>query len=163
MSVVSNVLYTYRSPSKAFERMYARPDSEATSLGYLMGACFLTYVAQWPYLARQAHLEEFNLQTSLAASLLAWLLIAPLLLYTLAIVLYFFHKFFKGSKTSAQIRVGLFWSFLAATPLMMLFGLVKGFLGHGTAESIVGFFWFVAFSYFIFCAVLRAKVGGTFK
>ena len=163
MSVVSNVLYTYRSPSKAFERMYARPDSEATSLGYLMGACFLTYVAQWPYLARQAHLEEFNLQTSLAASLLAWLLIAPLLLYTLAIVLYFFHKFFKGSKTSAQIRVGLFWSFLAATPLMMLFGLVKGFLGHGTAESIVGFFWFVAFFYFIFCAVLRAKVGGAFK
>ena len=163
MSVVSNVLYTYRSPSKAFERMYARPDSEATSLGYLMGACFLTYVAQWPYLARQAHLEEFNLQTSLAASLLAWLLIAPLLLYTLAIVLYFFHKFFKGSKTSAQIRVGLFWSFLAATPLMMLFGLVKGFLGHGTVESIVGFFWFVAFSYFIFCAVLRAKVGGAFK
>ena len=163
MSVVSNVLYTYRSPSKAFERMYARPDSEATSLGYLMGACFLTYVAQWPYLARQAHLEKFNLQTSLAASLLAWLLIAPLLLYTLAIVLYFFHKFFKGSKTSAQIRVGLFWSFLAATPLMMLFGLVKGFLGHGTAESIVGFFWFVAFSYFIFCAVLRAKVGGAFK
>ena len=163
MSVVSNVLYTYRSPSKAFERMYARPDSEATSLGYLMGACFLTYVAQWPYLARQAHLEEFNLQTSLAASLLAWLLIAPLLLYTLAIVLYFFHKFFKGSKTSAQIRVGLFWSFLAATPLMMLFGLVKGFLGHGTAESIVGFFWFLAFSYFIFCAVLRAKVGGAFK
>ena len=163
MSVVSNVLYTYRSPSKAFERMYARPDSEATSLGYLMGACFLTYVAQWPYLARQAHLEEFNLQTSLAASLLAWLLIAPLLLYTLAIELYFFHKFFKGSKTSAQIRVGLFWSFLAATPLMMLFGLVKGFLGHGTAESIVGFFWFVAFSYFIFCAVLRAKVGGAFK
>ena len=163
MSVVSNVLYTYRSPSKAFERMYARPDSEATSLGYLMGACFLTYVAQWPYLARQAHLEEFNLQTSLAASLLAWLLIAPLLLYTLAIVLYFFHKFFKGSKTSAQIRVGLFWSFLAATPLMMLFGLVKGFLGHGTAESIVGFFWFVAFSYFIFCAVLRAKVGGAFQ
>ena len=163
MSVVSNVLYTYRSPSKAFERMYARPDSEATSLGYLMGACFLTYVAQWPYLARQAHLEEFNLQTSLAASLLAWLLIAPLLLYTLAIVLYFFHKFFKGSKTSAQIRVGLFWSFLAATPLMMLFGLVKGFLGHGTAESIVGFFWFVAFSYFIFCALVRAKVGGAFK
>ena len=163
MSVVSNVLYTYRSPSKAFERMYARPDSEATSLGYLMGACFLTYVAQWPYLARQAHLEEFNLQTNLAASLLAWLLIAPLLLYTLAIVLYFFHKFFKGSKSSAQIRMGLFWSFLAATPIMMLFGLVKGFLGHGTAASIVGFFWFVAFSYFIFCAVLRAKVGGAFK
>ena len=163
MSVVSNVLYTYRSPSKAFERMYARPDNEATSLGYLMGACFLTYVAQWPYLARQAHLEEFNLQTSLAASLLAWLLIAPLLLYALAIVLYFFHKFFKGSKSSAQIRVGLFWSFLAATPIMMLLGLVKGFLGDGTAESIVGFFWFVALSYFIFCAVLRAKVGGAFK
>ena len=162
MSIVSNVLHTYRSPSKAFELMYARPANEATSLGYLMGACFLTYVAQWPYLARQAHLEEFNLQTSLAASLLAWLLIAPLLLYTLAIVLYFFHKLFKGSKSSAQIRMGFFWSFLAATPIMMLFGLVKGFLGDGTAVSIVGFFWFVALSYFIFCAVLRAKAEGAF-
>jgi hypothetical protein len=143
--------------------MYARPANEATSLGYLMGACFLTYVAQWPYLARQAHLGEFNLQTSLAASLLAWLLIAPLLLYTLAIVLYFFHKIFKGSKSSAQIRMGFFWSFLAATPIMMLLGLVKGFLGDGTAESIVGLFWFVALCYFIFCAVLRAHVGGAFR
>ena len=46
---------------------------------------------------------------------------------------------------------------------MMLLGLVKGFLGDGPAESIVGFFWFVALSYFIFFAVLRAKVGGAFK
>ena len=163
MSVVSNVFYTYRSPSKAFELMYARPANEATSLGYLMGACFLTYIAQWPYLARQAHLEELNLQTSLAASLLAWLLIAPLLLYTLSLVVYFFHKVFKGSKSSAQIRMGLFWSFLAATPIMMLLGLIKGFLGDGAAESIVGFLWFMALSYFTFCAVLRAKGGGAFQ
>ena len=46
---------------------------------------------------------------------------------------------------------------------MMLFGLVKGFLGHGTAESIVGFFWFVALSCFIFCAVLRAEGEGAFQ
>ena len=76
--------------------MYGRPTNEATSLGYLMGACFLTYVAQWPYLARQAHLEDFNLQTSLAASLLAWLLIAPLLLYCVAILVYFLHRLLGG-------------------------------------------------------------------
>ena len=138
MSVVSNVIYTYRSPSKAFEFMYGRPTNEATSLGYLMGACFLTYVAQWPYLARQSYLEDFDLQTSLAASLLAWLLIAPLLLYCVAILVYFF-RVLGGGKTSGQIRVGLFWSFFAATPMMMLFGLVKGFLGSGTAENVVGF------------------------
>ena len=56
--------------------------------------------------------------------------------------------------------MGLFWSFFAATPMMMLFGLVKGFLGSGTAENVVGFFWFMALSYFILCAVVRAKVGG---
>ena len=33
----------------------------------------------------------------------------------------------------------------------------------GTAESIVGFFWFVALSYFIFCAVLRAKGEGAYQ
>ena len=106
MSVVSNVIYTYRSPSKAFEFMYDRPTNEAKSLGYLMSACFLTYVAQWPYLARQAHLEDFNLQTSLAASLLAWLLIAPLLLYVVAILVYFLHRVLGGGKTSGPNQSG---------------------------------------------------------
>ena len=71
-----------------------------------------------------------------------------------------FAQSIRGGKTSGQIRVGLFWSFFAATPMMMLFGLVKGFLGSGTAENVVGFFWFIALSYFILCAVVRAKVGG---
>ena len=54
--------------------------------------------------------------------------------------MYFLHRVLGGGKTSGQIRVGLFWSFFAATPVMMLFGLVKGFLGSGTAENVVGFF-----------------------
>jgi hypothetical protein len=122
-----------------------------------MGACLFTYVAQWPYLARQAHLDGFDLQTSLAASLLAWLLIAPLLLYTLALFVYFFHKVLGGGKSSAQIRMGLFWSFFAASPLMLLLGIVKGFLGSGNAENIVGFAWLVMLAYFIFSAVTRAQ------
>ena len=155
MSVVSRVLLTYRSPSRAFDLMYGRPIDESSSLGYLMGACIFTYVAQWPYLARQAHLDGFDLQTSLAASLLAWLLIAPLLLYTLALFVYFFHKVLGGGKSSVQIRMGLFWSFFAASPLMMLLGIVKGFLGSGTAENIVGFAWLVMLAYFIFLSLIH--------
>jgi hypothetical protein len=128
-----------------------------------MGACLLTYVAQWPYLARQAHLDGFDLQTSLAAGLLAWLLIAPLLLYTLALFIYFFHKVLGGSKSSAQIRMGLFWSFFAASPLMLLLGIVKGFLGDGNAENIVGFAWLVMLAYFIFSAVTRAQSRGVVR
>ena len=128
-----------------------------------MGACLLTYVAQWPYLARQAHLDGFDLQTSLAASLLAWLLIAPLLLYTLALFVYFFHKILGGGKSSAQIRMGLFWSFFAASPLMLLLGIVKGFLGSGNAENIVGFAWLVMLAYFIFSAVIRAQGRGVVR
>ena len=163
MSVVSRVLLTYRSPTKAFELMYGRPINESASLGYLMVACLLTYVAQWPYLARQAYLDDFDLQTSLAAGLLAWLLIAPLLLYTLALFVYIFHKVLGGSKSSAQVRMGLFWSFLAASPLMMLLGIVKGFLGSGTPENIVGFVWLVMLFYFIVSAVTRAKVRGAVR
>lgn len=163
MSVVSRVLLTYRSPTKAFELMYGRPINESASLGYLMVACLLTYVAQWPHLARQAYLDDFDLQTNLAAGLLAWLLIAPLLLYTLALFVYFFHKVLGGSKSSAQVRMGLFWSFLAASPLMMLLGIVKGFLGSGTPENIVGFVWLVMLFYFIVSAVTRAKVRGAVR
>ena len=128
-----------------------------------MGACLLTYVAQWPYLARQAHLDGFDLQTSLAASLLAWLLIAPLLLYTLALFVYFFHKVLGGGKSSAQVRMGLFWSFFAASPVMMLLGIVKGFLGSGPAENIVGFAWLVMLAYFIFSAVTRPQGRGVIR
>ena len=128
-----------------------------------MGACLLTYVAQWPYLARQAHLDGFDLQTSLAASLLAWLLIAPLLLYTLALIVYFFHRVLGRGKSSAQVRMGLFWSFFAASPLMMLLGIVKGFLGSGAAENIVGFAWLMMLAYFIFSAVTRAQGGGVVR
>ena len=122
-----------------------------------MGACFLTYVAQWPYLARQAF-RGLYLQTSLAASLLAWLLIAPLLLYVVAILVYFLHRVLGGGKIWTN-QSGSLLVILAATPVMMLFGLVKGFLGSGTAENVVGFFGLCPI-YFILCAVVRAKVGG---
>jgi hypothetical protein len=99
----------------------------------------------------------------LAASLLAWLLIAPLLLYTLALFVYFFHKVLGGGKSSAQVRMGLFWSFFAASPVMMLLGIVKGFLGSGTAENIIGFAWLVMLAYFIFSAVTRPQGRGVIR
>ena len=59
--------------------------------------------------------------------------------------------------------MGLFWSFFAASPLMLLLGIVKGFLGSGNAENIVGFAWLVMLAYFIFSAVTRAQGRGVVR
>ena len=154
MSVVSKVLYTYRSPSKVFALMYEQPVNEAKSLACLMGACLLTYVSQWPYLARQAHLEGSDLQLSLASSLVAWLLYAPLLFYILALILYGLHRIFAGDKSSGQVRMSFFWALLAASPITMLFGLVRGFLETGIPLQVTGIIWLLVLAYFIICALI---------
>ena len=156
MSVVSKILYTYRSPSKVFALMYQQPVNEAKSLGYLMGACLLLYVSRWPYLARQAHLEGSDLQLNLAGSLVALLLLAPLLFYILALLLYGLHRIFSGNKSSGQVRMGFFWALFATSPIIMLVGLVQGFLEKGIPLQVTEVIWCLVLAYFIICALICA-------
>ena len=46
------------------------------------------------------------------------------------------------------LRLALFWALLAASPLMLLHGLVRGFIGESTPQMIVGALWFVVFMWF---------------
>jgi len=54
-----------------------------------------------------------------------------------------------------SVRVVLFWAFLAAAPLMLLHGLITGFLGQTWIKEAVGFAWFAVFLWFL-AAGLRA-------
>ena len=121
---------------------------EDRALAFVMAACAVIFIAQWPVLARRAHLEGLELDMLLGASLMGWLLFAPLLFYGLAAFSHLVAKLLGGQGSFYQARLALFWSLLASSPLVLLNGLVAGFIGPGPELSLVGFVWFAVFLWF---------------
>ncbi len=148
MPVTTDIVATYKGPGAVVQRHLARGESEPRALVFLMSACAVTFIAQWPKLARQAHLEQVELNPLLGASLMAWLFLAPLFLYAIAFVAHLIARALGGQGTSFGSRLALFWAFLAASPLMLLEGLVGGFIGPGPSMQLVGLLWLIAFGLF---------------
>ncbi len=121
---------------------------EGAALAVLMGACALLFVAQWPRLAREAHLNpEVPLEALLGAALLGLVFVLPLVFYGLAAVSMIVTRA-AGLRISAfGARVALFWAFFCLSPLLLLHGLSVGFLGQGAAVTVLGLFVVAAFGY----------------
>ena len=84
----------------------------------------------------------------LSNALFGIIFVAPLALYTLALIAHFLARGLRGTGESHAARLALFWSFLAASPLMLLNGLVAGMIGPGTELNLIGGLWFSAFLWF---------------
>jgi len=129
-------------------RLLAVGQREDRALAILMGGAFLAFVFQLPKLARQAHLNNEDLTGLMVNTLFACLFFLPLIFYGLAAVAHIIARLIGGKGTWYGARLALFWSFLAASPLMLLNGLVAGFVGDGFERQLVGFIWFVVFAGF---------------
>lgn len=149
MPISRDIARSYVRPRAVVAEKLAAGRREDRALAYLMGACVLLFVAQWPVLARAAHLVEGGppLDARLGGALMGWLMIAPLFFYTFAGLVHALAWIFGGKGTWFTARLGLFWTLLATAPLMLLNGLVAGFFGPGAEQMIVGalvvvgFFW----------------------
>ena len=84
----------------------------------------------------------------LGASLMSWVFVAPLLLYCVAGLSHIVARPFGGKGDFYRARIALFWALLASSPLILLNGLVAGFIGPGPALGVVGFVWFACFLWF---------------
>lgn len=157
MAVTRNITATYRRPGEVIERMLSLGQREDRALAYLMAGCLVVFIAQLPRLAREAHLTGENLNMLMGASLMAWIFIAPLLLYTLAAISHLLAKLFRGKGTHYGARLALFWALLAASPLMLLNGLIAGFVGPGLELQIVGLIWFIVFCWFWISGLVTAE------
>ena len=137
MALTTDIIASYRRPRAVLRRLQGdRRDGRI--LVYLMLGCGLIFVAQWPRLARQAQLDDsISRDAWLAGALFGWIFLAPLAFYLLAGVLQLLLRFFGRVDTFA-VRLGLFWSVLAARPLMLLHGLAAGLLGPGPATTLLG-------------------------
>ena len=148
MPVTSDIVATYRGPRRVMRRLLAMGPREDRALAILMAGCVVVFISQWPKLSREAHLTGQELNPLLGGSLMAWVFIAPLMLYALALLSHFILRAMGGRGSAFDARLALFWSFLAASPLMLLNGLVAGLVGPGPALQAVGFVWLVVFGWF---------------
>ena len=73
MSLVTDIVGTYRGPRRVVRRILAAGVREDRALVILMAGCAVMFVAQWPKLAREAHLTGAELNPMLGGALLAWL------------------------------------------------------------------------------------------
>ena len=148
MGVVTDIVATYRQPRKVMRRLLDMGRREDRALALVMASCAIVFIAQWPVLARRAHLQKEDLNLLLGAALLGWVILAPLILYGLSSLSHLIGLLLgrKGSPFAA--RLALFWSLLASSPLILLNGLVGGFIGKGIAQQCVGAIWLTVFAWF---------------
>lgn len=158
MPVVNDIARMYVRPRRVIAEKWARGFSEKSNLAYVMGGCVLAFVAQLPVASRRSHLEGVDLDMILGANILALVFIAPLMMYILALMIYGVLRVFRVSMSSLATRSILFWAFLSASPVMLLYGLVTGFIGLGPARDSVGVIWLVAFCLFIWAGISVARM-----
>lgn len=139
MSIVLDIVRTYRAPRDTIARRIGTDVREDRALAVLMGACILIFIAQWPRLAREAYLDaEIGFDARLAGALFAWLFLAPLIFYGISLLLAGGLRLIQRPASGYSVRMALFWGLLAATPLFLLTGLTAGFVGPGPALNLVG-------------------------
>ena len=148
MAITRNIAATYRGPGRVVRRLLSLGPREDRALAYLMGACMLIFVAQLPRLSREAHLTGDDLNMLLGATLMAWVFIAPLLLYAIAFLARVVGKILRGQGSGYGARLALFWALFASSPLILLHGLTAGFIGPGLEMQAVGLLWCAVFFWF---------------
>lgn len=148
MSVTTDILRSYRAPREVLRRLRGQSGTrrEARILVYLMIACALIFVAQWPRLGREAHLDEsVPLEGLMAGALFGWVFIAPLAFYLLAALLTLCVKLVNRAVDGFDVRLALFWALLVASPLALLNGLATSMVATPGAILLTGGFMAVVF------------------
>lgn len=159
MAVTEDIVATYRGPRAVFARILRGERHEARPLTYLIVALLIFYVAQWPALARAAHLQpEIPLAQRMFAAFLATLAALPLF-YIVAALGRLGARLAGRIVAGYEARVAMFWALLAVSPLVLLHGLARGFLGPGLQTGLLGVAVFVVFAWFWWAGLSAAARG----
>lgn len=157
MPVTADIVATYRGPRRVVRRLLQMGHREDRALAFVMAFCVISFVAQLPGLARKAHLEGLDLSIQMGGALLGSVILLPLIFYGLAWLSHLVARVLGGNGSSYGARLALFWALLASTPLLLLNGLVAGFIGQGAAINLVGALWFAVFLWFWISGLVQAE------
>jgi len=158
MSIMADIAATYRGPVAVLRRRLAGA-GEDKALAVLMAGCVLLFIAQWPRLSREAYLTGGEVQVMIAGALLALVFILPLILYALAALSHLVSRVAGGKGTPFKARMALFWALLAASPVLLLDGLTRGFIGPGVQAQITGAVALAAFLWFWISGLIAVERG----
>lgn len=155
MPVTRDIIRTWCGPRPVYRTLLGMGQREDCAIAYLMAACFLVFVAQWPRLVRlsqgldlPAGAKPPSLDRLMTYELVAWLMVWPLALYGLAGASWVILRVLRRGVSGYEARLALFWALLAATPATLVYGLVRGLNGEGLATQIIGAFLAAAFVWF---------------
>jgi hypothetical protein len=133
MTVTTDILASWRSPRAVIRRHLARGVSEPFAFTLLLVFLLMAFVAQWPQAAREAFLaQETSVAPRLLPRALAVLATIPFF-YGLAALSRLVARALGGQGSWYAARLSLFWALATISPLMLLHGLLRGFLGNTSA------------------------------
>lgn len=139
MQITADIVRSWLHPRTVMARRLSGGVREDRALAYLMIACVVIFVAQWPRLARDAQIDPSTpLDVRLGGTLFGWLFIAPLALYAVALLSHLLACLLGGKGNFFGARMALFWSLFAVAPLWLLNGLVAGIIGPGPELTLTG-------------------------
>jgi len=159
MAVTRDILRTWRTPRRVIRDLLAMGPREDRALAYLMAACVMIFVAQWPRLTRDAHFAGEDLSQRIGYEMTSWLIVWPLFFYILALVLHGVLLFFRARGSWFGARLALFWALLASSPMMLFYGLLVGFTGQTTGTHLVGGAWLLALTVFLIQGLREVEFG----
>jgi len=161
--LITDIVATYRSPRAVMRRHLDTGADEGRALMYLVLACGLSFIAQWPRLRNETAMDgSVTLDMRLGGALLGWMFIAPLVMYAVASVARLAARAFGGRGTGHSARLALFWSMLAATPSWLVSGSIAGLAGPGLPATLSGLFGYAVFFVFWLASTLEAEVHGAY-
>ncbi len=160
MGLFADIVATYRSPGKVMRRHLDGARDEGRALMYLLLACCLSCLAQWPRLQREVSMDgSVALEIRIGGALFGWIFIVPPAMYAFAFLARVLAGAFGGHGTGYSARLALFWSMLAVAPLGLVAGLVGGFIGPGPAAAITGLVGYVIFCVIWWFSMIEAETG----
>ncbi len=159
MAVSRDIFRTWRAPRAVMRELLSMGQREDRALAYLMSACVVIFIAQWPRLAREAHLLGEDLSQRVSYEMVAWLIVWPLIFYVVAIIVHGALKLFRARGSWYSARLAIFWSMLAASPAALLYGLMAGFAGPTAGTKLVGLVWLCALAIFLLQTLREAEFG----
>ncbi len=166
MTVSTDILRTWRAPRQVMRRLLEMGQREDRALAFLMAACLLIFIGQWPRLVRlsegigvSAGAEVPELSRLISYEFVSWIVVWPLMFYIIAGISHLVAKVLGGKGTWFGARLALFWALLASSPAMLLYGLLMGFNGAAIGTQLVGMVWLGALVLFWILGLIEAEKG----
>lgn len=166
MPVTNDIVRTWRRPRAVIRDLLDQGRREDRAIMYLMVSCILIFVAQWPRLRRVSEgyevspwPPEVNFEGMMTYTFFTAVVMLPLLMYGIAGLSHLVARLFGGKGTWYGARLALFWTLLATSPMILLYGLVRGLIGAGSEALLVSTVGGLVFLFIWFQSLREAESG----